>query len=92
MIPHPRLGYRVPPPSPLRRMFERAGVRLAPMNRSLPHQGHHCGSCPRCGSFGALFLSPDERTFSLTCSCMPGGEFDEFDAFLLLYGRRSRVA
>jgi hypothetical protein len=80
-----RLGYAVRPTrDPLVERIERAGVRVVPLNRLRPHEGHRYGACPRCGLHGALWIEPG-GTWSTTCGCAPAGG-DTLDLELFLRG------
>lgn len=69
-----RLGYRVrvAPATDLRTLLETAGVRLAPLDRLRPQDGHWYGPCPVCHREAALWLEPGQRTYRLLCSSHAG--------------------
>jgi hypothetical protein len=54
-------------------MLADAGVRMRPLNRADPEQGHWIGDCPRCGKPDALFVEPGGLAFSTICGCESGG-------------------
>jgi hypothetical protein len=65
-------------------MLERAGTRARPLNRAFPRDGHWTGSCPFCGAEDAIYVEPDQATWSTRCGCSPGGSILELHAALLL--------
>jgi hypothetical protein len=70
---------------PLGECLERAGVRLVPLNRLRPSEGHRYAACPACGASAGLFIEPGS-TWGSTCGCAPSSGLDRIDLEFFLRG------